>query len=175
VVVPSGYTCALGAANVGGNVTVEPGGRLHISGSIVGGNVTSTNAGTNTAPSPFSPFSVLICNSKIGGNVTITGSASKVTVGGQNCAGNLVGGNVVLTGNRVVALIGNSPNSQGRSCSLNVRCRIGGNVTVSNNKFAHVTFNKIDGDLTCRDNVCGIEEHDNVVGGVRRGQCVGGL
>jgi hypothetical protein len=172
VVVPAGETCFLKDATVGGNVTVQPGGRLSILRSVIQGNVTSTNAGTDTTDVPFSVF---ICNSKVVGNVTITGSASDVVVGGgPGCAGNSIGGDVVLTGNRFVQLDYNSPNLQGRHCSLTVPCRIGGNVTVSNNKRAEIIYNKIYGDLTCRDNVCGLDERGNTVLGVRRGDCVSG-
>jgi hypothetical protein len=168
-------------ARVPGNVTVQPGGSLTVGQSIIGGNVTSTDAGDGPGS-----YSVVICGSRVDGNVTITGSVGQVVVGGPLCGGNQIGGNVTLTGNHAnVYLDYNAQPPLTQNCGRgggqasasqvpNLKCGIGGNVTVSNNKRPEVTFNKIYGNLTCRDNVCGIVEHDNIVLGVRRGQCVGG-
>jgi hypothetical protein len=175
VVVPSGETCNLQSAKVGGNVTVQPGGRL-ISGAatVIGGSVTSTNAGTDNRDvlgTGAFDFSVVICNSTIKGNVSISGSASSVLVGGPGCGGNAIAGDVSLVGNksRNNHLSSNDPTYD---CNLGTTCRIGGNATVNGNKFFVIQHNKIYGDLTCRDNVCGLSERYNIVLGVRRGQCV---
>jgi hypothetical protein len=173
VVVPSGATCVLDGVYIGGNVTAQPSTHLTIGdGSIIKGNVTSVDGGGEVAQP-----AVTICDSKIEGNVKITDAYNAVIVGGrQSCAGNFIGGNVTLTGNTGgVYLENNGPLAQSANCrietELGIRCRIGGNVVVSANNLAEVAYDKIYGDLSCRDNGS-ITERYNVVLGIRRGQCV---
>jgi hypothetical protein len=176
VIVPSGATCNLQEATVGGNVVVQPGGRLIIgSGTVVKGSVTANNAGTDTASPLGSPqaFSVIICNSTIGGNVSISGSASEVTVGGNSsgggCGGNSIGGGVSVSNNHGRVEV--SDNSPGPDCHVSAGCKVGGGVSVFNNTGpVEVNNNKITGGLSCSGNGT-ISSSGNTTGGAKSGQC----
>jgi hypothetical protein len=199
VTVPSGSTCNLQGIKVGGSVTVKPGGRLVIGGtSQVGGAVTAKDAGSDTSTDPIGngqTFSVVICNTKIGGDVRITGSIDRVVVGGGPCGGNAIGGNVRLSDNTGgVELIGNAPQADAGSCQiedarppvgfgLDTKCRIQGSVTVKDNsgttnppysgpESAAVGYNRIGGNLACSNNTNG--ETDIAVSSdsnTKSGQC----
>jgi hypothetical protein len=204
VVVPSGNTCNLQGSRVKGSVTVEPGGRLVVGGtSRVEGSIASKKAGSDTTTDPMGngqSFSVVICNTKVSGDVTITQSIDRVVVGGGPCGGNAILGAVELTANTGgVELVGNAPQAESGACpiedprppvgfGLDTPCRIDGNTKVSNNsgsidppysgasESAAVGYNNIGGNLNCVGNANGVTDiavssDSNTVAGSKSGQC----
>jgi hypothetical protein len=179
VVVPSGATCNLQGATIGGNVIVQPGGRLIIGGgTTVKGYVTSGGAGTDTA-NPFGTgpeaFSVIICNSTIGGPVSVSNAASQVLIGGTSstgggCGGNNIAGNVSVSNNQSLVTV----SENGGTCRApGGTCKIGGSLFASNNVGPTKIFNNvIAGALACSNNAPGaITGGGNTTGGSKTGQC----
>jgi hypothetical protein len=160
LVVPSGSTCNLQGPGlvINGDLTVQPGGRLVSGGgTVINGNVSSTQAGTDSTTNPFGPsesFSVVMCNTTVKGNTTISQSNSQVLVGGTSaggggCGGNNLGGNVIIQNN--LGRVSLSENSAS-DCNIGT-CGIGGNATVNGNTGpTFVLDNAIGGNLACSSN-----------------------
>jgi len=164
LVVPPSTTCNLMNVTVGGNVQVETGAGLEVSGGKIGGNILADHCS----------FVALKNDASVGGNVQIqdcargngyTGSAtSLIDIGGNfQCSGNLsceaafgkIGGNIDADGNTETFVNINS---------------VGGNVQVNDNGDANVNGNTIGGNLQCQGNAF-ISGGGNTVHGQKRGQC----
>jgi hypothetical protein len=189
ITVPSGITCDIVGTTVGGAITVQPGGRLHLGDHAnIQGGITSTNAGTDTTSDPLGQghfdFSAVICNSFIGGTVNFTGSASNVVIGDdEGCGGNRISGAANLKNNTGgVELIGNAPNdaNQPYICPIG-KCGISGTVVITGNSGSthddsgiavEVFYNKIAGSLNCSGN-SGITNDSSpaFVSDAKTGQC----
>ena len=162
VIVPAGATCNLQGATIGGSIVVQPGGRLIVGGGTsIGGSVTASNPGTDTA-NPFGTgneaFSVIMCNSRVTGSVSVSGAASQVLIGGTSttggqCGGNNIGGSVSLSNNHgPVTVAGNMPSPDCRAPGGT--CGIGGSLSLTNNTPGPVTVrdNAVTGSISCSGN-----------------------
>lgn len=163
VVVPSGGNCTIQGQKVTGGVTVAAGGTLFIGGgSKVGGSVTSTSAGTTSGnqlgTGTFS-FSVIICDSTVGGSIAVSGSPSQVLIG-YGCGGTKIHGGVTVSGN-----------SGGVQVWSNT---VGGSVSATGNSTVAIASNKIAGYLSCSGNTS-VTSGDpaNKTVGPKTGQCAG--
>ncbi len=91
ITVSSGLTCLVDATQAG-QVTVEAGAALSVTGSIVSGSVTATD-----------PAGITYCGSTEAGNVTVTGATGPVVLSGAlpdgtACAADTISGAVSITG-----------------------------------------------------------------------------
>ncbi len=178
VIVPSGATCNLQGATVGGSVLVQPGGSLIIGGgSTIKGGVSSSSAGTGNGD-PFGTgaenFSVIICNSTISGALSVSNSASQVLIGGTSstgggCGGNNIAGSVTVSSNQGIV----SVSDNGGSCAApGGTCGIGGNLSATSNVGPTKIFNNvIAAGLACSNNTPPITGSGNTTGGSKSGQC----
>jgi hypothetical protein len=177
VVVPAGGHCNIQGLNVTGNVLVQPGGTLISgSGSMLGGNVVSGGAGSAWGPFGYS-FSVLICNTTIGGSVSVSKSTDNVIIGDDDdCGSNNIARSVSVTSNTGGVEMSNNPSPD--ACPIG-NCGIGGSVTVVSNTgsthddaaAAEITANRIAGSLICSGNSAMDPDGGNVVAGTKTGQC----
>jgi hypothetical protein len=89
VVVPSSANgsnfCFLNGATVQGQVKVQAGGAVLIANTTIASNLSSASAGTATGGSGLT-FSVVLCGTTVGGQVSITSSQSLVEIGTDDFA-----------------------------------------------------------------------------------------
>ena len=91
ITVSSGLTCLVNATQAG-QVTVEAGAALSVTGSAVSGSVTATD-----------PAGITYCGSTESGNLTVTGATGPVALGGTlpdgtACTADTISGAVTITG-----------------------------------------------------------------------------
>jgi hypothetical protein len=93
LVVASGDSeCLAKDAHQSGPVTVEPGAHFFSNGAFISGGVTATG-----------PGAISICNTRIAGDLSISGATGPVLVGEPatgDCPGNQITGDVVITGDQ---------------------------------------------------------------------------
>lgn len=182
VIVPSTANgtnfCYLNGATVQRNVTVQPGGAVLIANTTIGRSVTSTSAGTG-AGGQF--FSVAMCGSTVGRNVSVSGSSSLVEIGtddyGNNCVGtirqNTLNGNTDITNNQGgVEVEGNQVNgnlsvnrNSGALSNYSRDFDAGPNVTTAVNNNSDSTHH-----LSCSGNAGVVDSTNNTFKTVT-GQC----
>lgn len=168
-------TCSLDNVTVGGNVQVETGATLVVSGGTIDGNVRANRC--------F--FTALVNNVAVGGNVQIqdctAGSSSTGKVLASGYTGNSdnlihIGGNFQCSGAFFCAAefgkVEGNIRVDGDSEADIVSNSVGGNVQVNDNTNASVSDNTIGGNLQCEANA-GIAGGDNTVHGNKQGQCAG--
>ena len=131
VIVPStakgSNFCFLDGATVLGNVSVQPGGAVFIANSTIAGTLTSTSAGTGTGGGGAT-FSVVMCGTTLGGNMSISGSSSPVEIftdDYNSCIGGSAG-NTLNGANNIVV-----DNRGGVEVESN---QVNGNLSVSDNR-----------------------------------------
>jgi hypothetical protein len=149
----SGLTC-INDANVTGGVSISPGARVSITNSTVGGYITSTASGIGA---------LVICGSRIGGGLQITGASGSILVGdpyAAGCSGNAFSGQVTLA-------------SSGAGVRFNAnQANAGVAVTNTSGGATIIGGNKVNGALQCSGNnpVASNGGHPNIAG-ARTGEC----
>jgi len=96
VVVPPGAWCDMIDSSVAGSVSVLGSG-LRIADSTIGGSLVAL--GVRGADDPLSAGANVVCNTTIGGNLVIEGSAKSSPWNVGQCGGNTVKGSVTFRGN----------------------------------------------------------------------------
>jgi beta-glucosidase len=96
VTVPAGAWCDMIDTTVTGDVTINGTG-VRIAGSTIGGSLDATNM--TDAADPLSAGTNVVCNSTIGGDLTISGSAAASPWNVGQCGANTVGGSLVFSSN----------------------------------------------------------------------------
>ena len=183
VTVPSSQDiCIKSTGSVGGNVTVNGGGRLDILGGNVSGNVSVSAGGAvniqtgsiggNLTATSANYFTV--CGARISGSLSAAGTTAYALVGDAGddgtpgCSGNIMNGNLSLSNSTAGAEIG--ANTVGGGVSLT---GTGGTGPSTENAVPEVEKNTIGGGLSCSNNAPA-PTHDalpNKVSGTRSGQC----
>lgn len=185
--VPNGALCALDAAAVTGNVTVQGGGGLVIiHGSTIKGSVFSTSGpaadfhAQNTFGDSYPSYngSIWICGSAVRGSVAVANALNQVTIGApaagrfndqyNNCPGNKIGGSITATGVQGGVEVVDNSISGGVQIRNTVGCpndEDNCNPYSDSPNSVEVTGNTISGSLICSNSQNGVDVHDNAVGG----------
>lgn len=140
--VPSGASCTLNGTRVQGNVTINQGGNLAATRTVVGGNVQSQAHGTVT----------LRESSRVGGSVQLENG------GTIQVADSRVGGSIQIKANR--GHVGIARNVVDSDIQL-----------FSNRAGTLVRSNRVDGNLQCEGNTPAPTGGGNIVQGDKEDQC----
>lgn len=150
LVVSQNQICILSSGVVTGNVTAN-GGYLSVKNVTIKGSlsigpsasfsIVDSTVNGNVNVSALRPSALLspICNTQIGGNLTLQANNAQINIGGPQCGGNKVSGNASFTGNDgPIEVYGN---------------RITGSLTASGNRGSFLLFrNEVKGNLACFNN-----------------------
>ena len=156
-------TCASAGTTINGNVIVQPGGALGLSGAQVKGSISANGASY-----------VQLCGDTVSGPVTISGSAGRVLLGDGGddgtaaCAGNLVKGNITLMDNHAGVEVGSST-----VLGNLVFNGTSGGGPVLEDIAPEIEANHVQGALSCTGNSPAPtnDGQPNTVAGARSGQC----
>jgi hypothetical protein len=125
VTVPRGAWCDLIDTSVAGNLQVNGSG-IRIAGSTIKGSLDID--GVRDAADPLSSGTNVVCNTTVGGNLTLQGSARSAPWNLGLCGSNHIHGDVTFAGN---AASGNS--LTGNSIGGNLVCLSNGSIATSGN------------------------------------------
>lgn len=172
VIVPAGVNCNIQGDAIGGSVIVNPGGTLILGGgSTVGHNVVSSNAGSTTGTNPITgsgtlTWSVISCNTTIGGQLTVTGSSALVLIGDEEgCGAVNTTGNVSFSNNK------GGVEMFGATDGANVAAGNNKGVTEDESNSVEIVGNTIQGNLSCSGNAGGVAIDGGNTAAHTTGQC----
>jgi hypothetical protein len=175
--------CIRSTGSVGGNVTVNGGGRVDILGGSISSNLTIQSGGalnfqggtlSGSLSSTGANF-VNVCGATIKGWVTISASTSFVLFGdagddgSPGCAGNSVSANLTLSNNTAGLEVGGNTTF---AASVSVTGNTGAGPNAED-ASPEIEKNKISGNLSCSNNTPAPinDGYPNTVSSNRSGQC----
>jgi hypothetical protein len=149
--VVAGQTCIFTGGAVTGSIT-ETGGRIVLSNTLIGGNITATAGTFSIGPTttikgnvtlqaiPSGTVQDTLCGSSIAGNLVVQANRSPILIGASaGCSGNLISGNLTVQANAA-------------STAMYYNTVGGSLVDQQNTQPTQVFFNHIAAFLTCQSN-----------------------